>query len=64
MPRVKMSEKCLECLETNTFFDAMCPAHCPEGQKIAVLWGVCWKKCKNDSAECELDPRSCGKEVL
>jgi hypothetical protein len=57
MPRIKMSEKCVRCLEKRRFIDDMCSIDCTEHIALTKLWDFC-HDC-NRYKDCKLDPREC-----
>ena len=67
MPRIKMSETCLECMETMDFQNSMCPTDCPEGRDLEAIFDLCWsakvdgfplRPCRHID-DCQQDPRTC-----
>jgi hypothetical protein len=65
MPKVKISPKCTDCLESTDFHNRMCPSVCPEGKKIEKIFELCYGSdphgdlCRHID-DCKQDPRTCG----
>lgn len=63
MPRVKMSDECLICLESRQFADEMCPTGCINGLELEAIFNMCYNQntdepCRHIKA-CGADPRTC-----
>jgi hypothetical protein len=66
MPRVKISNACLKCLESENFQDRMCPVDCPDGRNLQDIFDLCYdfdnaydSDCRHIN-NCQQDPRTCG----